>query len=153
MDLNKRACNAESDTGCGIRNDRHVLLFGFVFEGSWTILVPYCLISCVWGVVLVCFGSKIGRQKQPWAIVGPSREKSLENDAKMVAHGGLWEHLGDLKGLLGRSWGRFGPHLWVCRRCFRRSVLGKCDCVISTPFCSGIATSAALGDQVGATWT
>ena len=75
----------------------------------------------------------------------------LENDAEIVTEGCLRERLEALKGLLGRSWGRFVRHFGVGGRCFLRFVWEKCDSEISMPFCSGIATFAGRGDQVGAT--
>jgi hypothetical protein len=79
------------------------------------------------------FCGKSGCPKQPWAIMGPSCAKSLENDAKMVAPGRPREHLGALKGLIGRSWVRFGRHVGAHRRCFIRFVREKCDFVTSMP--------------------
>ena len=76
----------------------------------------------------------------------------LENDAEIVTEGCLRERLEALKGLLGRSWGRFVRHFGVGGRCFLRFVWEKCDSEISMPLCSGIATFAGRGDQGGATW-
>ena len=75
----------------------------------------------------------------------------VENDAEIVAEGCLRERLEALKGVLGRSWGRFVRHFGVGGRCFLRFVWEKCDSEISMPFCSRMATLAGRGDQVGAT--
>ena len=73
------------------------------------------------------------------------------NDAEIVTEGCLRERLEALKGLLGRSWGRFVCHFGVGGQCFFRFVWEECDSEISMPSCSGMATLAGRGDQVGAT--
>ena len=76
----------------------------------------------------------------------------LKNGAEIVTEGCLRERPEALKGLLGRSWGRFVRHFGVGGQCFLRFVWEKCDSEILMLFCSGIATFAGRGDQVGATW-
>ena len=74
----------------------------------------------------------------------------LENYAEIVTEGCLRERPEALKGLLGRSWGRFVRHFGVGGRCFLRFVWKTNDSEISMPFCSGMATLAGRDDQVGA---
>ena len=49
----------------------------------------------------------------------------LENDAEIVTEGFLRERPEALKGLLGRSWGRFVRHFGVGGRCFFAICLGE----------------------------
>ena len=51
---------------------------------------------------------------------GSSHAKCDENDAKITAWGCLWEHIGDLKGLLGRPWAQFARHFGGCGWYFSR---------------------------------
>ena len=51
---------------------------------------------------------------------GSSHAKCFENVAKIDARGRFWEHIGTLKGLLGRSWAEFARHFGGCGHYFRR---------------------------------
>ena len=45
---------------------------------------------------------------------GSSHAKCYENDAKITPRGSLWEHIGALKGLLGRPWAQFARYIGGC---------------------------------------
>ena len=64
---------------------------------------------------------------------GSSHARCYENDAKIAAQGRLWEHIGVLKGLLGRPWVQFARHFgsfgWYFARFVRKSVILRFRCL------------------------
>ena len=87
--------------------------------------------------------------------MGPSRAKSLEKDTQTKARGRFLKHFG-LRSTAsegsGPPWGRFGRHPGVCKFNFVAYFFDKRDLYNSMPVCSGSATFASPGAQVGATW-